>query len=390
MTFTEQTRAAALAWGLPAVTFLTMIAYLPGIPSATTAGRWAVMAAGTSLLLLVPLRPSSSFVGGQWTGAALLTWAALSVVWSVSPFDSIGAVIQLFALGAMFALGAVTVDLTRVWGALVIGAAVSLPFTALQYVGLQPVQDALRAGFHDNDGRLLSGLFLARDPFTQIAVIAAVAAAGLRRYFVAAAFLAAVYLAGGRTPALMLAAAALVWAWHRAPIRQSFVVVLALIMAVAFFVAFTGGGSGLNRAEIWTTTIENFSILGAGAGTFKVAWPGYGFAHNEFLQLGFELGVGSIFLIGTIAHAFRCPGHVLDKAILAALMGSALVWQPFQLPATALVAAFVLGHLCAGAARVRRAELEGGVAGLSGVQHTKPDGRGEVCPPRGSWPYLSV
>lgn len=372
---------------MPALVFLVMVAYVPGIPSATTAGRWAVMAAAPLLLLARPLVNSPPGLG-HWAGAAFLVWAASSLSWSVSPQDTFGALLQLAALAAAFLLGAAERDLTRVWGALLLGAAVSLPFAAAQFFGYAPVQDALRAGFWTN-GVLVSGLFLSRDPFVQVAVVAAIAAIGLGRYWCAAVFLVATYAAGGRTAIAMLGAAGLVWALngHR---RAAWIALAAVATVVIVALTFAASGSGLNRAEIWATAVSNFSILGAGLGTFKAAWPSYGFAHNEFLQLGFELGVGSLLLIVVIIHAFRCPERVLEKALLGALLAAAVVWQPFQLPATALVAAVLLGHLCAGVDRVRRAELEGGVVGVRGVQRAGSDGRGEVCPSHGSWPNLSV
>jgi hypothetical protein len=151
------------------------------------------------------------------------------------------------------------------------------------------------------------------------------------------------------------------------------VVVIFSVMAAML----TSRGSGLNRLEIWQTVWMNFTPFGYGLGTFKTVFPNYEFAHNEFFQLVFELGVGALFFLGVIAYVLRHT-PILERSILAAWCGAALVWEPLQLPATALVFALVAGRAYGVFARSHVAQSDSRVEGLSGFYNAGADWPAEV------------
>lgn len=367
---------------MPLVAFLVMIAYVPGIPSGTIAGRWAVMAAGASAVLLTDRR--AGIMGpGHWCGVAFLCWAAASLLWSVSPLDTLGALVQLMVLAGIFVIASRADSMETCWVALGWGVALSLPFLILQTYDYHPVWDSARMNFDKT-----VGLFLARSPMAEIACVAMIAAIGCWRFGLASLLAVCIYLTGdkiGRETYLMIAAAAAVPLFvYGRRVVVPFLTCCAIVGALMLWL----GGSGFLRVEIWSVALANVTLLGTGFGTFKFVFPGYEHAHNEILQGLFELGPVSLLLIGVVVHAFRCPGHVVEKSVLSSLLAAAMVWAPFQFPATALAATVAAGFLCGCRDRGLRARPVGRGDGLASLRRAGTDRPAAVRAPLPCWPDL--
>lgn len=362
------------------VVFAVMVAYVPAIPSAAAAGRWAVLAVTVPLLLwLTPLRSPGGL--GHTAGAAFLAWAACSLLWSASSYDTVGALVQLALLAGVFVIGSTQKSLDRCWLGLGWGVAASLPFVLLQRLDFHPVKDVLAGGYHDEAGRLITGLFVSSSPMIEIAAVALVAMVGLRHWRLAAAAGACLALSTGREMWMMLAAAIFVAVAPRVPKRLwLFAMAATAVIGIVSVVWLSQRGSGLNRLEIWQAALAQVSWLGSGFGTFKYLMPYFEFAHNEFLQLAVELGVGSLLLMGVFAYAMLCPRHVLERSVLAAILAAALVWAPFQLPATAMVAALVAGFLCSSHDRSLRLQYASRSIGRQSLQGAGVDSAGALRP----------
>jgi len=106
------------------------------------------------------------------------------------------------------------------------------------------------------------------------------------------------------------------------------------------------------RLQIWKVTWLNLSLLGHGAGSFEglifmssptnLLHPEY--AHNDFLQLAFEFGLGAAIPVGILLLALRQVSSP-EWPILATALFMATFSFPLYMPVTAFIAALCTGRL---------------------------------------------
>lgn len=364
-----------------ALALLLAVAYVPLVPSSPTVGRWAVVAVLVPPLLL--LRPPAAPLprGAEWAGAVLLAWCAATLLWSASPLDTLGALVHL-ALLAMVAVlfrSASDADVRRFWAGLALGVTASLPFSAAQAMGYHPVQDLLSV-FPGGS----PGLFLTTDAMAEVAVVAGLGAVLSGMPWLALGPLACAALSGRREVALMLIAAGLAWLVHERRWHALAVVVPAVVIFGAIWLSDPGPlTSVVHRLAIWENVAVNLSWAGWGLGTFPAAFPDYGFAHSEPLTLLFELGAPAILLLAVTVHAIYHSPTAAERAALAALSASALVWQPLHNPATAVLFAALVGRGMAAAGRSERVQPGGRSAGGNRHADARADGAGALRPIEG-------
>ncbi len=101
----------------------------------------------------------------------LLGWMVLGLLWSVSPWDTLGCIVHWSALGVLFLWAMQQRDLTTMWIAFILGVTVSVPFVLLQNFGYHPVQDLARFGFEP-----LAGLFLLNNLVAELGALAVIVA----------------------------------------------------------------------------------------------------------------------------------------------------------------------------------------------------------------------
>jgi hypothetical protein len=335
-------RRALVDLPLPILTFAVMTAYLPYTVSAASAGRWAVLTAGVPLLLLtrIPV-PSPQLKRVGWLGAALLLYICLSFLWTYEPLDTFYRLVQLLVIAGAFILGSCQQNIRMVALAFIAGAGVSLPFAIAQYFGYQPVETVSFQG-----GEWLPvGLFLTKNALGEVAAIALVLSIAFRFYYLAFIPVTLLALSHSREAFFMLAVSSVAYLWQYKLWRS---LALVLCGSVIAFVTYAQPTTVIGRLDIILHTLSNVTLLGWGLGTYGTLFPGYEFAHNEFVQLIFELGLGSLFVFGIIGYGIAAiPQDRTSGSVLAAVLASALVWAPFANPATAFIFAVVLGHLCA-------------------------------------------
>jgi hypothetical protein len=324
-------------------TFLISVAYVPWFASAAYAGRWSVMLVGGAVALIFV--PRINATRAHWIGLLFLVWCAFSLVWSVSPFDSLGELIQWITIAIVFCIAAETENLLRVYKALGFGMIVSAVFSIAQALGYQSIWQLANGS---------TGLFLSQTGINEIAAIALIIAIGSRMWWAIPAPTICLLLASGREGWAMLAVAALFAAWQLTTPFGRVMLVNFGLWAIGFVIFFKFN-SGIfhisDRIEIWSFALNHLRPFGWGLGTFAALQPGYEFAHNEFLHYAFELGIGVIPLIGVFVYALMAS-PVVERAALAALMAAALVYFPLHAPATAFLVAVLAGHLCGMRARV--------------------------------------
>lgn len=357
-----------------------MVAYIPGVMSSSVAGRWSVIVVvGLSALLRTALRLRWTFVA--LCGGSLLVWGFASLVWALSPWDTLGALLHWASLVGLAVLVARLEDASGVWQALALGVLVSLPFTIAQAFGYTPVWSLTRIGMPGN-----VGLFLTSNVLTELAIPLAILMITQRRWWCVAGLSVPALLSGRAETFLMFGVVGAIFGWSSRGVlrRQHWLVVVILLgacLALALDDLLIVRGLSVSALEsqlynsahdrllIWEETLKHMTVLGYGLGSYQTAFPAFSFAHNDLLQFTFELGIGVVPLIGIIAYALLTAGHGAERLALVALLASSLIWAPTNDPATALVLCLLVGHLCGARHRARFVEsLRGALAVRNAVE----------------------
>lgn len=363
-----------------ALGLLLGVAWLP-LPSGVSMPRWGVALVGSALLWM--LGPPARALGAAhaW-GLALLAWAALSLLWSASPADTLGALTQLAALAAIFAAGAGLGDerMPALWTGLgtgatllgLLGLAQMLDLTDFAEVAGQaqwtyPVGTAGNKNFLAVIGTLaLFGLLFMRTPLDWSRARCAWASA-ITAGSAVAAF---TPLCRGAMVAVVLAP--LGWflrGW------KLWVTSAALVTSAAM------GVLGLQRVpnsiqprlEVWDWTASNLGPLGWGLGTYGSVFP-WEHANNDLLEVAFELGIGALLLVGLLVACLRVRprGLAAEWVVLCAAVVMSLSAFPLHQGCPAAVAALCAGRLAGARGRADRRQPLGRGCGWEGVDRARP------------------
>jgi O-Antigen ligase len=363
---------------LALLTFAVSIAYLP-LPSYSTAGRWAVCA--FVCVLLWQARPKMG--PAHWMGLAFLVWCFLSFFWSVGKLDTINQLYHILLLAGVFVVASVETDLWPTTLALGCGITVSAVIAFLQLNGYHPVSAVTEGEF----GVGGAGLFLNKDFFAQVASPALLLAIGFGTWAFVPAALFGVIATASREAWIATALGGLVLICWKLPSFKWRVAVTVAIVALCFAALrydlnlLNGArlSSFNDRIAFWQYTLPNITWLGYGLGTYPLLWPGWDHAHNEFLELAFEIGLGVVPLVGVFVYALSASLSAPAQAALVSLLVSACTYFPFHQPTTAFLAALLAGHLCGARDRLRCAKPQGRVYRWTSTKHSEPLGAGALC-----------
>lgn len=334
---------------MPSVAVLVSIAYVPILPSGSEVGRWAAIILGAAILVWGKLhRP-------PWVLLAFLAACSITVFWSIDTFATAAGIIKLVALGIIMC---VPVKIEQVMGALAAGLAVSSALAVYQF--------SLGAG------EFSSGLFAGKNQAVEIAFPVLVWALLSSRFYISLVVFPLVFLPGAKEVVVMAVASGAVILWHFRPHITAVVVTLAvgvmLLVAAMSDAAHTLGERLIMWQDSWTAFIAQ--SWGWGYGTFPWLFPNYEYAHNEFVQQLVETGpLGVLALIVLFISAMRVSSGVAERAALAAIIASSLLWWPLHAPASVFLTAVLLGNLLF----VCRYEPDRRVAGITGFTHCWPD-----------------
>ncbi len=358
-------------WVLPAFAFAVSTAYWPFWHDGAISPKWMVLAAMP--LTLFWIKPRMTV--GHWAGLALLTYSAVSGLWSVAPFETANSVFRWALLGAAFLVAAETSDMRRTYAAAAIGVSLSGFIALSEVVGALAIPEANHP----------AALYGNRNYLAEMAALSIVAAVGYRLWWTLPGLVLALALPMSKAAFLGVGAAAFVAVW-----RYSRVMAACALFAfcIAGFVAsqIIGGFDGIHslaiRFDIWSTALSNLTIFGNGSGSFQSMYVLlYQYtsiplgrpenAHNEFINLAFEVGVPGIMAAAILCLAAWCGGLQTERCIMAALGAISIFGFPLHVPATGFMAAIVAGHLCGHGHRVRS-----DIRGRRGGVHARDGGIG--------------
>ncbi len=344
--------------------------FWPGMAGAAGASRWALLAVAVPSVLFI-VKPVTTWL--HVVGIALLAWAAISLAWTTVFYDGLAAVIELTIIAGSFLIGQGTATLRPLFGGMGLGLWVSSLLAILQYAGFGPVVTQFA-------GSSPSGLFVNPNILAEIAAPIFVGLMLTGQWLIAAGVAPSLMLTECRSAVLALGAVALIWSWRR---WQWQTVLFVPCMAVAVYAVAPGkwlaGASLSERVGIWGDTIAGLTPSGHGIGSFYSRFPASAsridiihaqpsHAHNDFLEVAFELGaVGSNLSIVFIAMCLVRSDEVAKMAVLALAIES-MFGFPLHSPATAFLFGAVAGHASRSWRGLRLADVHRGLALYAGRQ----------------------
>jgi len=317
-----------------------------------------------------------------------------SFVWSNGRLDTIHESFHLLLLAGVFFVASAAEDIQPVAIGVGLGVCVSAVIGILQLAGYQPVYQMITP----------AGLYLNKDFFGQVAGVSLVLSTGLGLWWLVPGALFGLIATTSRDAwfAAVAGGCVLVWCWlpywrWRVGFALTMVVAAVVALWLDLHIGLHGvdnqiGGrlSSLNdRLAFWQYTIPNITFLGYGFGTYPLFWQGWLHAHNDFLELAFEIGAGVLPLIGVFIYALGASVSPAAKAALATVLVTALAYFPFHEPTTAFLAALLAGHLCGCRDRLRVAQSARRVARTAGSVSSWPFGTGTLRKAAGSGADLS-
>lgn len=342
---------------MPMLMLLAAVVYVPALPSGSSSPRWWVLALGAAILAgsIRGLRPTAEW----WVFAAVVFTATCSLLWSPVAWDGAHLLIKLLIL-TLLALAVRLESLDRVWDALAIGVSLCIGYEAAVYLGwfqrppgaVPPDGSFYNKNFWADAAALaLVAQFMRREikalyilPLIVILVItksaAAIGATGV-------GCLAALWVRGDRE--LMLPA--------------TFVAALVAVVGVVI----KGTSSFDHRLDIWWTVIQDLTWTGHGLGSFSIHYPLIERAHNDLLELAFDLGVGVSGIIALLVWALIRGEFTREKVIFVSFLCISCFSFPLHNPLSAAVAAVCVGALMRQRAALRdlqsdsRAVCSGGI-----------------------------
>lgn len=357
--------ASAIAAG--AFSFLLMVAYVPGWSGAATTPRWALLFAAVPVVSM--FTDCSRVTLGHALGAAFLACAIVTLIWTPNGFDGIDALLKLLLLAALVRIGAELTSIAPFLAGAALGLGVNSGFAIAQWLGFEPVYRA--PGLYPATGLFMNGNYLAEP-----AALVLIGLVAHRMWRFVPLVLPALVLprAAGALLALVAAGfAALPW--------RARVVFLALVtLAIAGYLALMplAGPGILHRITLWAATLDGLSWFGNGLGSFYTLFPSHApawdflasrpaHAHNDFLEIAYELGLGGLPLLGFLAFAFAAPWRP-EHFILLGFCVEACFGFPLHLPATLFLGGLVAGLVCRDRISLRDALAGGGMALCAGLE----------------------
>lgn len=320
--------------------FAIGVAYWPGLDGASTSLRAALIAGG----LWIFLRPTA-LTATHAAMVALISWCAITFLWTPFPWDWVNAMAQMLMIGGAFWAGSSCEDLRPVYVAVGLAVAISSMIAIIQVLFPGAIPDAIIA-----QSASPGGLFVNKNLLAETAAMALAGVLTLRTAWLIPMILPSLILPLARGPALGALAAI-------ATILPRWVTVLVL-GAVGALMWLRGTTDMTIRVEYWRATIDGLSVFGNGAGSFYGLFPTFApritsdeipvNAHGDFLQLAFDTGaLGAACAVAIIAISLR-GDDPRARAVLVAFLVEGLVGFPLYQAPTAFLAALVAGYLCRG------------------------------------------
>jgi hypothetical protein len=327
------------------VAFGVAVVFLPNTVDGATAPRWALMGVGTALVCL-------------WMKELKLTWGhVLGLVFALFAFSHMHSHPDSWQAGAQLAILSMVFVSGQTWSPRVFdwfgyGLLASSAAVILQFGGFPLFIETASP----------SGLFLNRNLLGEIAALMLIAALWRHRWWLAAGIAPSLILAQSRGAYLSFGVMLLLWQFT---VRPKVCIFLAGIITVGIgYLAFAQSrlSAVTERVGIWLDTLHNIGWFGHGLGSYYQLYPliktqgdildgRAEHAHNDFLEIAFELGpMGLALFVGVVVVALCARSGAQTQLFRLVLVGGlvqAVFSFPFHMPATGFILAGCMGWLVA-------------------------------------------
>jgi hypothetical protein len=329
---------------------LIAVAFVPWWSGSAISLRWILIALGSTVALWLPIKARAE----HWVGGAFLIFAAVSLAWSDGPYDGINELAKLCFLAGIFLIGQNFTSIRSVYIGLALGFAVNSAIVIAQWYGLQWVPQIVAP----------SGLFGNKNYLAESAAMLLLALIASRLWWFIPGVLPSVFLPWSRGAIAGLIAGFVVWVWTKS---KTAAVILALCVMLGSGILYQQGygvSSIGERMLIYKSTIAGMTWTGSGIGSFFVRFPTHApefnffvtrpvHAHNDILELTYELGPGILFYLAFLTLALSGPFGAEKLMLIAFLMEGCFAF-PLHMPVTAFMAALATGNLCRDRVSLRR------------------------------------
>lgn len=334
------------------LSFLLTICFWQGMASAATIPRWTLLVVAVPAILW--FARDRHFTAVHLAGTLFLAWATVSLTWAMNLPDAQDALIKWFLLAGVFGLGLRAPSLKPVFIGMALGL---IPSAVVSFIQLyDPVIVTSQSG-------MFTGLFFNQNTYAETSALVLVGLVGYRLWWLAPVCFPPLLFTSSRAAWVIVAAAALVWMWQYSR-RITLIVALGIVLIVGITPFITFGfengfktASTIERWNLYRDTIDGLTFWGHGVGSFQTAYP-FGAsrmdlfqrrpenAHNDYLELVYELGPGALFGFAVLALClFRPYASGPARFVLFGFAADALVAFPSHLACSAYLAALCIGHL---------------------------------------------
>ncbi len=307
------------------------LTFVPGWTGASIPTGWAVLSIVLPFTLWKPVVMTSF----HWVGLGFLAYA-LSGLALYPTLDGVWELWLLAILALAFRWGSAQVSLVPLWKGLAIGVSVSSAIACAQALGYHPVLQY----------RGPAGLFYNSSVLGEASVLVIIALITERLWWYIPSLLPGLILSESRSVGLILIAVGIASLGRRLALLSLFlaaVVILAMIFRP---------DTDAFRFSLWYEVIANLSLFGSGPGSMANFYLHYNdyiyhpeYAHNEFLDLLFQFGVGALPLFWLALRLALDNSDAREWPIYAAFLVMAIFSFPLHVPVLALVGAVCAGQL---------------------------------------------
>ena len=321
--------------------FLVGIAFWSNIVASGYVARWTLICCVLPLLAW-DIKPR--LTAGHYLGLAFLIYSAVSIAWTPVAYDGWNQLIQFVFLGLAFCYGAETKSLRTFYIGSALALTISGFFAVAQKFGYAGVDQYIPPG----------GLFGNKNFMGEAAALCIVAMIAERLWWYLPGLFLPLGLSTCKGAMLGFAVALMVYLWSR--YRW---VSISIAIAVALGALYGLGHPSMThtliqRADAWKDALDGLTFWGRGVGSFYSAFPEFATrmppqlltfpeAHNDTLQMVYELGPGALPFLGLEAYALY-RARETERLVLIAFFVEGLTEFPLYMPFTSLVAALAIGH----------------------------------------------
>ncbi len=354
------------AWVTGVLAFVVCIAFISPWPDGALAPRICVLSLAVPVLLCCvgSIRPSI----GLYLIAGLVLYSGLSLVWTPAVLEGLYILWGFILFLGIFCLPGVP-------RAAYLGAALALipnaAVTVLQVFDVQLV----------NTLTMQSGLFFNKSPSAEITAMVAVGLAAGAWWLIPFMIAPLVVQPWSRGPMIAAAVVTFVTIWQKYRFIGLLVGILVAGLVVRLVLNPAHTTNNFERIALWADMIRGLTVFGHGLGSFPWAYPYFEHAHNDLLQIAYELGVPGVLLFGGFLGYCLWAGALTERLVLLTFVVEGFFGFPLYNPAACALAALVAGELCRARGHVRSLRDLGQSAVHAGQTVGLPDGSREAVSP---------